>query len=650
MSLEWVNHTGGISDDYCQSILVDSVGHVFVAGTFRDTIDVDPGQGILNFGSPAGKNSFIQKLDADGNLLWARHIEGASASGIGSIALDNLGNIYAAGGFSGTVDFDPGSGVSALTSPWYTSIFVAKYDQNGDLVWVKSTHGAAYNGSNSVATDDFGNVYTTGHFTGVADFDPDIGVYNLTSAGSPDVFVQKLSPDGDFMWARRMGGTFNDYGHEILVDNQGNVVVSGDFSLTLDLDTAAGVASITSNGDQDIFLLKLDANGNLIWLKQIGGNGDDRSLKIAVNATGDIYNVGYFNDSVDFDPGLATNTLSSAGGQDAYIQKLNADGDLLWVQQIGGNSADWGTAVTIDSDENVYLSGFFSGTVDFDSGVSNNVLVSGGLSDIYIQKLDDNGNLIWLEQISGTANDIPNDIEVDNSNHVYLCGSFYGVTDFDPGANTTVFSAVGSSDIFVAKLAPCVANGIDYQTACSSYQWVDGVTYTNSNSTAIFNIVAGAASGCDSLATLDLTIISNYAGSETISICNGDSVLINQDYQSAEGNYSNSYISMDACDSTVVTTLIFMDPNSCINAVHQLSTSNYYIYPNPTKGNLTIRFDEIQQELTLRIFAITGQLLENRNFRNSNVLDLELNKPRGVYFLEIVDINGNTKVIRVVKE
>src|SRR5262249_36288313 len=154
----------------------------------------------------------------------------------------------------------------------------------------------------SIAVDASGNVYTTGYFTGTADFDPDAGVFNLTAAGSFDIFVSKLSASGNFVWAKVMGGGSDDLGQSISVDASGNVCTTGYFTGTADFDPGAGVFNLTAAGYYDIFVSKLDASGNFAWAKAIGGTGGDEGYSIAIDSSGNVYTTGAFGGTVDFDP------------------------------------------------------------------------------------------------------------------------------------------------------------------------------------------------------------------------------------------------------------------------------------------------------------------------------------------------------------
>ena len=260
------------------------------------------------------------------NYAWAKRMGGTSNDSGNGIAVDGSGNVYTTGSFAGTVDFDPGAGTASLISAGSSDIFVSKLDASGNYVWVKRMGGTLDDHSVSIAVDGSGNVYTTGFFGGTVDFDPSAGTDSLISAGSVDIFVSKLDASGNFVWAKSMGGTLEDLAWGIAVDGPGNVYTTGSFQLTVDFDPGAGTANLVSAGNIDIFVSKLDASGNFVWAKSMGGTGFEEGSAITVDGSGNVYTIGDFVGTVDFDPNAGTASLISAGGDDIFVSKLSARG------------------------------------------------------------------------------------------------------------------------------------------------------------------------------------------------------------------------------------------------------------------------------------------------------------------------------------
>jgi len=447
----WAKAMGGTSDDYGNSITTDASGNVYTTGYFRGTADFDPSAGTTNLTSAGEYDIFIQKLDASGNLLWAKAMGGTSSDKGNSISTDASGNVYTTGYFLGTADFDPSGGTTTLTSAGGYDIFILKLDASGNLLWAKAMGGTSYDYGMSITTDASGYVYTSGYFYGTADFDPSSGTTNLTSAGEYDIFIQKLDAFGNLLWAKAMGGTSTDTGYSITTDASGNVYTTGFFQGTADFDPSAGTTNLTSAGSSDIFIQKLDASGTLIWAKRMGGTSFDYGNSITTDASGNVYTTGYFKETADFDPSSGTTDLTSAGSYDIFIQKLDASGDFVWAKAMGGTSTDIGYSITTDASGNVYTTGFFQGTADFDPSAGTTNLTSAGSSDIFIQKLDASGTLIWAKAMGGISGDYGMSITTDAYGNVYTTGTFQGTADFDPSVGTTNLTSAGEYDIFVAK-------------------------------------------------------------------------------------------------------------------------------------------------------------------------------------------------------
>lgn len=453
-TFDWAVSVGGVDWEYSRDLAIDDTGNLYILGTFRDTVDFDPGPGISNLVSNGWDDTFILKLDPSGNFLWVKQIGGSSIDRGRSIALDATGNVYATGYFTDTVDFNPGSGVDFLISSQSSyDVFVLKLDASGNYQWAKQMSGSGDELGTSIAIDASANLYVTGWFTDTVDFNPGPGVSYLASKGWEDSFILKLDSSGNFLWVNQLGGSNNTWAASIKVDDFGNVYSTGSFIDSVDFDPGPGVSYLASSGTVDIFILKWDANGNFLWAKHMGGGDFARGSALSIDDSGQVYTTGHFKGTIDFDPGNGATSLSSNGGGDIFIQKLDANGDFLWVKKIGGSKDDAGNSIAIDVLGGIYITGTFESTVDFDpgSGVSN--LISNGGVDIFIQKLDASGNSLWVEQMGGTDYEDGIAIKLDASGNVYTTGSFGGTVDFDPSSGVNNLTSKGSNDIYLQKLA-----------------------------------------------------------------------------------------------------------------------------------------------------------------------------------------------------
>jgi hypothetical protein len=272
------------------------------------------------------------------------------------------------------------------------------------------------------------------------------------------VLLSHVSNAQTFHWAKSMGGTNVDAAYDLALDASGNVYTTGQFRGTADLDPGAGTANFTapgSGGWPDAYVTKMDAAGNFVWAKQIGGTTIDQGTAVSVDASGNVYVCGDFSGTVDFDPGAGVYNLTagSAGYQDFFVMKLDASGNFLWAKSFGGTLSDYAYGLALTSTNQVVVTGLFQNTVDFDPGAGTVNLVSPGLTDVFVLKLDSNGNYVWAGAIAGTNTESGNDVVIDASDNILLTGRFAGTTDFDPGAGTyNLVSQSATHDIFICKL------------------------------------------------------------------------------------------------------------------------------------------------------------------------------------------------------
>ena len=302
----------------------------------------------------------------------------------------------------------------------------------------------------AVAYDDQKSIYTVGHFAGSADFDPGPSTFIMTTSQYPNIFVQKVDSIGSFEWAYQFGSGGWEYGRDVHVTADSCILITGNCSSTQDFDPGPSVV----NGSQvsgNIFLLKLDRNGNFQWVKNFGGDSFEAGYKIATDSLGNIYMVGYtMSTTIDFDPSTNVNNFSTNGDRDIWITKLNSNGGHIWSKVYGGSGTDNAFGLCVNG-EYVYLAGEFEGTVDFDPINSGNILTSNGDADAFVQKMDLNGNVIWTRSFGATSYDNAKDVRVNSNNDVLLVGTFRDSTDFDPSAADSLVYAT-YSDPFILKL------------------------------------------------------------------------------------------------------------------------------------------------------------------------------------------------------
>ena len=390
-NLIWVKQMGGAYADYGYSIVTDDLGNVYTTGNFHGAVDFDPGPGSNVFianGAITEEDIFIQKLDVNGNLVWVKQIGGLLLDSGNSIDIDELGNVYITGVFSDQVDFDPGIISNIVNSNGNTDIFILKLDNNGNFVWVKTMGGPMVDQGRCIDVDPQGNSHVTGMFEMTVDFDSGQGSNTLTSNGLEDVFVLKLDVDGNLNWVNSISGPQSDVCFAICHDNFGNVITTGHFKDSTDLDPSLMEQYSLSSGNYDVFVQKLNTDGQLVWAKTMGGANIDQGVSIDVDQNGNIYTTGIFNSpSINFYSNSIDSVMISMGGYDAYIQKMDSNGNFQWAKQIGGADNQNSRYIHLDMYGNIYTTGWFRGLVDFDPNIDSSMFNSVGLTDIFIQKL-----------------------------------------------------------------------------------------------------------------------------------------------------------------------------------------------------------------------------------------------------------------------
>ena len=469
--LNWGAAYGGPSSDSVTCLKLDTFGNVYSSGRFLGTVDFDPGPGTFNLSSVV-VNSFIQKLDKDGNLVWAKQIETGWVSY--QIAVDDAESVYIYGTFTGTVDFDPGVGIFNMTATGSSAISLCKLDANGNFVWAKQIGGSGRSSAGKMEKDHSGNLYLTGEFDGTVDFDPNLGTTNLTALTSSDGFILKLDANGNFGWVRQSQGiTISD----IDIDAGSAVYYTGRFYNTIDIDLGVGVNNLSSSGSSDGFISKLDASGNFVWVIQIGSTAsntlEDNVSQIEIDNFGNLICLGYFWGTVDFDPGPAVYNLT---GPSSFILKLDANSNLIWVKD--GISALNATDLALGPEnEEIYFSGIYHGTVDLTTGTAVSNYTSAGSYDFFLTKLDALGNSLWVGSWGGTSMDVCLGLELDKYNNIYMTGTFRDIIDLDPSIQTHSVQAT-NTDIYTLRLSQQGISGsvyLDLNQNCVRDQWEQGL-------------------------------------------------------------------------------------------------------------------------------------------------------------------------------
>jgi hypothetical protein len=370
-------------------VSADGLGNVYISGLT---------DGSLGGANAGGIDAFVSKYDAAGSLQWTRQLGSPNEDISRGVSADALGNVYISGSTRGSL---VGSSAGSIDA------FVGQYDAAGNLQWTKQLGTSTADSSTSVSADGLGNVYLTG-YTG--------GSLGGPFMGRSDAFVSKYDAAGNYLWTRQLGTSNFDYGYDVSADGLGYVYISG---------KTDGSLNGPSAGRDDAFVSKYDAAGNLQWTRQLGSSENDGSNGVSADGLGNVYISGSTRGSLGG---------PSAGDDDAFVSKYDAEGNLQWTRQLGTSRIDHSLGVSADALGNVFISGSI-GAVQVD-------MAQFILRDTFVSKYDSAGNLHWTRQLGTSEEDQSYGVSADGLGNVYISGSTTGSLG-GPSA--------GRSDAFVSK-------------------------------------------------------------------------------------------------------------------------------------------------------------------------------------------------------
>jgi len=422
----WSDSYGDANGQWIWGLDTDASGNIYLAGHFFEFIDF--GGGPLDETGEEG-DIFIAKLTPGGAHIWSKRIGDSDLQEALSMTVDAWGNVIITGRCSGNPDF--GGGPLAAN---YWDIFVAKFDTNGNHIWSLVYPKAGNEQGMKVTTDVFGNVLVSGWMYGTLDF----GGGPLT-ADDRDTFLLKLDPNGNHVWSKVFVIPGAQGGANMTTDGTGNVYVMTIHSSSVDF----GGGVLTSSGGTDVFLVKYDSDGNHVWSQNYGDASNQSGGGIAIDGSGNLTVSGRAAGSIDFGGG----PLTSAGGYDIFLAKLDPAGSHIWSRLHGGTGDEFSPAMTLDNSDNIVTCGSFYGTSDFGGGP----LTSAGGADVYFAKYDALGNHMWSTSFGDTETQYGEFVAVDGSDNIIYAGEFQGTIDFGGGPMTATVSYFVYYHIFLTK-------------------------------------------------------------------------------------------------------------------------------------------------------------------------------------------------------
>ena len=588
---KWVRIIRGGYNE-ARDISFDSENNLVVVGDFRSTIDLNPLSESFNITSalPNVSDGYVVKLSSFGLFIWGDQIKGIKEKGLRKVNIDTSDNIYFGGYFAGSVDFDPGAGEVLVMNDGGADAFLCKLDKEGHFLFVKNFFSSGTNIMLGIEFDQQGNTLCTGTFYGKIDLDPGpLNDFHEVSGDDTHPFLLKLDASGNYIWGKHFEGTGFFDPQNLFSSPDNDIILTGTFSDKIDANPSTGTVKHNSHGKVDVFVIKLNSTGKLIWSLTYGGPKADAAYEAAIDKFGDIYLTGYFSDKVDFDPSTNVYELQTYGivGDNAYILKLDRNGKFLWVKHIGSPGVAIGQQIAVDQNLSIYCTGEFAPQVDLNVGGAPITVTGTAENDDYVAKID---------QLYGTQN-----ITTCHA-YTWIDGKTY--TESISPANYYFKTTSGQDTMVVLNLTfvnPDLSVTLDDNklTASASgvnYQWLD----CNDG----YNPISGATQ------------------------------------QTFNPTYNSSYaveISSNEC----------RDTSECFD-VNVLSLNNdeqsINIYPNPTTGKIII--NGINNIKMARITDVFGRSKFIKLINNE--IDLA-NQISGFYFVEIQDGSTNKYFYKVMK-
>lgn len=597
----------GAGDEGISKITLDNNGDIITTGYFTGTVDFDPGTGTTNATAVDDYDFFLQKCDNAGNLLWVKTF-GSATSGVArneygsSIVTDASDNIYVIGGYTDTVDLDPGTGEYEVYGPNNIPFFfISKFDASGNFLWGRS-----------ILPPNFPYSYSSGSADITMDKNKDYIylTYNYGESGfNRWIGIEKWDLAGNMIWQEYMfssGSGSSMASPSIAMDGNDDIYVGGTFRGGARFDP--GSTNVVVSGGESTFWVKFDSSGNFIYQKGVHG---DRCYDIAVDNNNNLVLVGSFNAASDFDPGPGVVTVFP-GGQFAtsmYVLKITAAGNFDWVQSYGSGSDNVAFGTSVDASGNVYVTGIL-GDATFSNSPYVNFQQNSG-PDAFILKLNPQGTYVFAQHFSGQQAQEGISIANNNATGEFYVGGRYEV-DIDLESNTsgsTKFTAKGAGDMYIARFINCptintsVSKAMNTLTVAESgatYQWIDCNT----------NIPVSGANGRSFTPTVD----GSYAVAVSTGLCS------------------------DTSSCTTVTGVGITD-------VDQLSGS---IYPNPTTGAFNISLNKVYNVVELQITSVTGQVLSSSTYHNTGSIQTTLDVQPGLYYITLSTDERSTITRKVV--
>lgn len=529
-----------------------------------------------------------------------------------------------------------------------------------NIFWAKSATGNQLDEGNAIAIDNYGNTYIIGQYeSNVLNF----GTANITNnsvSGYEDAFLAKIDINGNCLWARTIGGGDREYASAVTVDSDNSIIVTGFFEST---SFVAGTETLTNAGDKDIFLIKYNTLGDVIWAKSFGSNYDEESYGISCDGVGNIYLAGEFASST---LQIAGQTLTSYGWDDGFVASFKANGDDRWANNFGGIHDESCNAITTDQNGTSYITGSFE---SISANFGGHILT--GIGDynnrcLFVVKADSSGTIHWARSGSSPEDWIEgNGISTDQAGNCYVPGDYDGATA-SIGTHTLTNANPGGSNIFVAK----------YNSSGSELWAVNPVSGPEGNDAYCMTT---DLSGHSSISGWYTSPSVNFGGIVLTSSAYGDNIyvarydsngVIQNAYSFSGSGFSGGYGNgiMHDLSGNVYLTGYFEGINMSFGTTILTNTGSYdvywtkmgfapagidhpvsdekpFLFPNPTKDFLNILLSDVG---IIRIYDVHSALILETAISGNNRIDISA-FPSGQYFVTFTSYHYSL-LNRIVKQ
>ncbi len=673
--LVWAKRAGGKGGDKIQSIALDGFGNIFAVGEFEDTcywesiMKTTPG--------PEVNNMFIAKYDTSGNVTWVKTLSttGVIHSRGYGVSCDESGNVYACGGTKGDTYFE---GNYLFTSNGDYDGTIVKFDSNGNYIWGRRLGGAESDKAYAIASDRNGFVYVTGYFVGTAEFSSSV---DLTGNGHTEIFLAKYNADnGNLDWAKMAGDTGFDRGWDVMVNINGNIVITGEFQTGY-----FGTNQAYSRGNQDMFVAAYDSNGDNLWVVDGGGVEDDIGRGITHDNAGNVIVVGDYAVAGIFTP----DTIYGNGFADIFIASYSADGqNLNWIRSAGGLDSDRGRGVGVDNANNVYVCGEFIDSIRF----GNTNIIGDTLLDAYLTKISTTTNFCSTQLSVSTANKCTGQCDgvavasvIGQGPFTYfwstvpaqtsdtatgLCAGIYEVMTTDAsGCTATAFVTLNdplplvlsatSSDALCAGACDGIASASATGESPFQYSWNTSPVQTGENATGLcagnYTVTVIDSLGCTTTSNIavgepqPIQLTATVTNSTCIGCADGSiDVTVNGGTPLYSYLWDIGEITEDLSILLAGTyELCVTDDNGCVQCdtyfvldagtgIDDLNESGISVYPNPVIDFATIKINANGNEMSLlKIYSSLGQNVFETTFSGNEYQLSAKTFSKGLYFLQI---------------